>query len=598
MATSSATGGSSVAPSPTTETTLASDGGSGGWRPNDHAAGGTQSTGGASAAPAMGGTSSTTTIVDGGGGHRVEEAASDAGGVQDAGSTESLARANGETCLTDTECQSTHCVDQLCCESACDGQCQACSLVSGGTCTTLLSGQPVGKRTPCTNAGAVCGGSCTGSAGCTYPDSTTPCGATSGCIDSTTWQAGTACDGYGACSPPINVTCSPPDVCNVNTDGRCGKATYTQVGLSDSHTCAVVSDGTLRCWGDNSYAQLGVAGLAPRATPTLVPNLENVSAVTAGWLFTCVLLRSDQVSCWGYDCNGGLGCPWDRESPHQTCIPLASGSKVTEIHAGAEHACARTASGSVQCWGRNDHYQVGDGTTPASISGCGDTNSNRFGPVSVKGVAGAVGLAVNWWHGCAVLGSGAIRCWGGNDNGSVGNGDTVQHATSVVPRGLDGAAHQAVAVATGIDHSCALLRDGSIQCFGANGRGQLGDGTTQRSLVPISLSAPVSARGIAAGAGFTCALSDTSTIQCWGAGTGGELGNGAWLDSPVPVAVRFPESGVGITFSSLVTKIGHTCALTTAGSLWCWSGNSSGQLGDGTTAASNLPVEVPSPDRP
>ncbi|MBN1607596.1 MAG: hypothetical protein JW940_13245 [Polyangiaceae bacterium] len=500
---------------------------------------------------------------------------------------------DGEACFGNTECESIHCIDGVCCDSDCLGQCQTCAQQGRrGRCTVLASGQPVGKRTACTNAGLPCGGSCLGEPECSYPDETVGCRSEVGCVDRVTLKEGMACDGRGSCSVALTRTCRSPEVCNVNTDGDCGPPVYTEISAGEVHSCAVVSDGTLRCWGSNLYGQLGVDAGALLTTPRAVPGQENVKSVAVGWAHTCVLFRDGTVKCWGADYNGNIGCPNPTATfdPMQ-CTAFPSGSTVVEIAGGGEHACARKSDGTLECWGRNDYGAVGDGTSGLAASGL---NPHRYTPVAVLGIQDAIAITTGIWHSCAVSGSGAVLCWGYNGLGNLGTGDTTDHAVPapVVTLG-DSNVGAALAVSASCCHTCALMQDGAIRCFGSNEFGQLGDGTTLESHVPVSVTGLDSATAVAVGFEHTCALIGTGSVLCWGMGTSGQLGQGADSSSLVPAPV---ELGSKLAVTAISSKGSHTCVLTEIGGIWCWGANDYGQLGDGTLSSSNVPVTVPMPD--
>ncbi len=373
--------------------------------------------------------------------------------------------------------------------------------------------------------------------------------------------------------------CVAPYVCNRNIDNTCGPPRYTHVDVADVTTCAVVSDGTLRCWG----AQVGPASNAQYLAPYQVPAQEDVRAVATGWGSTCALLRTGQVDCWGYNANGQLGCASPTTSPNGPhCTPYPAGSPIEQLVAGAERICVRKKDSTVECWGRNDHGDVGDGTKTA-----------RFSPAVVSGISDATSIATGVWQACAVLASGSLRCWGANDRAQLGNGTTAATTVPTTVYGMDGRAVAVIAASPAEDHTCALLSSGSVRCFGENLYGELGSGQTSRlSAIPVSSGFQRPAVVVASGIGFTCAVLNDNSVQCLGRGDRGQLGNGEYAQSLVPVTVRLPE---GMSIRSLATKYAHICALTTEGRLWCWGANSDGQLGDGTTDDASVPVEVPVP---
>jgi len=243
------------------------------------------------------------------------------------------------------------------------------------------------------------------------------------------------------------------------------------------------------------------------------------------------------------------------------------------------------------CWGRNDFGEVGDGTSGRDGLG-GFIDAHRRAPVDVLGVRDAVQMAAGVWHTCAVSEDGTVQCWGRNEDGALGTGNTTDRSIPTPVIGIDGTNAGALSVAATGDHTCVTLRDGSIRCFGQNPFGQLGDGSTLSTPIPVLAQPPMTALTVVVGGRFTCALVTNDSVACWGAGPDGELGNGAYADSAAPVTVALPR---GVSVNAIVSKYQHTCVLSTEGRIWCWGANAYGQLGNGTVDAANRPVEVRGP---
>ena len=192
--------------------------------------------------------------------------------------------------------------------------------------------------------------------------------------------------------------------------------------------------------------------------------------------------------------------------------------------AAGRHTCALLSGGAIKCWGKNNFGQLGDGTT----------TSNSSTPVDVSGITTATSIGVGGFHTCALLSDGEIKCWGHNNFGQLGDGTTTGSITPVDVSGIT----TATSLALGESHSCALLSGGAIKCWGIHDSGQLGDGTTTgNSATPVDVSGITTATSIALGYGHSCALLSGGTIKCWGFNKRGQLGDGTTTDSATPVDV-------------------------------------------------------------
>jgi alpha-tubulin suppressor-like RCC1 family protein len=371
-------------------------------------------------------------------------------------------------------------------------------------------------------------------------------------------------------------------LCALALAGPAVAATATSVTAGLSHSCALTGVGGVKCWGEGVVGELGNGGRTASWSPVDVSGLTSgVTAVSAGIKFTCARTGAGGIKCWGLNGNGELGNGTIANSFTPVDVRgLTSGALA--VSAGMEYACAVTRAGGAKCWGYNADGELGNGTT-----------TDRSTPVDVSGLtSGVAAIAAGGGHTCALTSVGGVKCWGRNDRFQLGNGTTTNSSTPVDVNGLTSGV---VAISTGGDHTCALTTAGGVRCWGGNANGQLGNGTTGGSSTPvdvIGLTSGVTA--ISAGGLDTCAVTTAGGAKCWGINDFGELGNGTTSHATAtPTDVSGLSSGVIAIAAGAVTSAGgHTCALTSVGGVKCWGTGAEGQLGDGTFANSLTPVDV------
>lgn len=296
--------------------------------------------------------------------------------------------------------------------------------------------------------------------------------------------------------------------------------------------------------------------------------------VGVGERHACAIRTDQTVVCWGLNTFGALGDGSLDSSPSPV---LTTGLVQANVVAGGgTHTCAIVGDGTVRCWGDNARGQCDN-----------DTESSVRSPHTVVGISDAVSIGVGTQHTCVVRGSGSVECWGANDSGQLGRGTTTFGRNF---RQRVNGLTQAIAVAAGQSHTCAVSRDGSVSCWGSNGSSQLGDGTVMERNAPVLVTDVDNAIGITAGERHTCALLDDGTVSCWGNNSAGQLGVGNTSASPSPLRVRDLDRVTHITSGPSSAR--HTCALRDDGGLWCWGANDHGQLGDGSTDTRLVPVLV------
>jgi alpha-tubulin suppressor-like RCC1 family protein len=366
-----------------------------------------------------------------------------------------------------------------------------------------------------------------------------------------------------------------------------------QIASYAEHVCALRDDESLWCWGSNAKGQLGDGTATDQPRPVEVLDLMSVTGVSTGSRHTCASTRVDGLFCWGDNDAGQLG--QSDSAPQPRPVPVPSISDPIAVAVGAQHSCAVRKSGGAWCWGDNSDGQLGDGTT-RSIDV----------PVPVTDFTNVVELAAGDGFTCGRRDEGTVWCWGDDHLGQLGTGSAVvRPAPFEVPLApAAGGGAVALDVTAGGGHSCAVLADQSVACWGSNQSGQLGDNTTVDRASPAATSPPQYAEQIVAGGAHTCEhKNDPDTggdlgIWCWGRGDSGQIGLASLADTSVAVLALGPELGQP---AAIAAGDAHTCALLAQGGtigaaaggvVWCWGDNSNGQLGDGTSRDRSQPASV------
>lgn len=235
------------------------------------------------------------------------------------------------------------------------------------------------------------------------------------------------------------------------------------------------------------------------------------------------------------------------------------------VEAGSAHTCMVLPTGKVRCWGRGTYGQLGSGVA-----------SSQNVPVQVSGLPDlAKSVAAGSGHSCALLVDGSVHCWGDGVYGQIGNGEKTKQPEPVQVSGLESGVR---AIAAAGDHTCALKENGQVVCWGFGASGQLGNGETEDQAAPVSVDGLANVTALTAGSVHMCALLTTGRAKCWGFGTSGQLGNGEKASSSTPVDVADVED-----ITQLVAGAAHTCALLDTGAVTCWGAGTAGQLGNGET---------------
>ena len=316
----------------------------------------------------------------------------------------------------------------------------------------------------------------------------------------------------------------------VETVGLPGGVEFVTLSVGGRHACVVLGSGRIMCWGLGDAGQLGnnQAGYEyEEHRPVEVTGTpDGWSQVSGGYLHTCAIQQDSSAWCWGKNDYGQLGNGTLDDS--SVPVPVTGLAEVSSMTAGSYHSCAADASGSLWCWGRNDRGQLGN---PAAGEG-----SNV--PVRVEGIStGVLAIAIGTLHTCALLEGGGVMCWGENEFGQLGTGEGPGSDVPVAVSGLP-AARQ---IASGYEHTCVILEGGEAMCWGHNERGQVGDRTEGLGNIayrPVGVEGlPSDAVSIATGTFHTCVVLENATLLCWGHNAYGELGDGTTDNSLEPVVV-------------------------------------------------------------
>jgi alpha-tubulin suppressor-like RCC1 family protein len=393
------------------------------------------------------------------------------------------------------------------------------------------------------------------------------------------------------CEDPITPGAGTPTL----DDPIAGSVAAVSVG--GEHSCAITTSGDAYCWGSNEFGQLGVAigthncarldrHVPCEALPQLVAGGLKFQKIAAGGAHTCGLLTDGRIFCWGDNSQGQIGDP---------AVPFAvapravvTASLFSDVVAGDSHACGLRTDGVAACWGANDMGQLGVGNGGIGSATPVNANTNqRFASIS----AGAKRT-------CARTSTGIPFCWGSHWVARSINGIEVTRSQSTPVQTFLSPAFRQVSV--GGEVTCGLTLNGAAYCWEANPNGAMGDGSRVGSTSPVLVDAPLRFSSISAGSVETCAVADTGEPYCWGLGESGQLGvsrttlTGRCNGLPCALSPNRTHGWRG--YSSIAAGVGqHACGLTLGGSVYCWGAGSMGQRGDGTEGTQWSATRVPLP---
>jgi alpha-tubulin suppressor-like RCC1 family protein len=392
-----------------------------------------------------------------------------------------------------------------------------------------------------------------------------------------------------------------------------------QIATGADFACALSWERDIKCWGNNDLGQLGLGDTEPRGDESgemgdALPFVDiaasgSITGIEAGSTHACAIFGKGVLKCWGGNSRGqlGLGDTRDRGKlsgdmgANLPAVEVAPGHMVEQVALGGEHTCARLDDGSVKCWGHNDVGQLGLGDEIDRGDGGGEMgNSLPFVDLGPGRTARKITAGLN--HTCAILDDGSVKCWGHNFTGQLGQGNTFDRGNSGFEMGnwlsaIElGTGRTAIKIDAGNDHTCALLDDDSVKCWGANDHGQLGlgdDDARGDHAVEMGNALPTVSTGlvlepvsrVAAGSFHSCAIMGT-ILRCWGANDTGQLGLGddeSRGDEAQEMGLQLPAVAIGSGRTPVQVEGGwlFTCLRYANERVKCWGANDFGQLGYG-----------------
>jgi len=457
-----------------------------------------------------------------------------------------------------------------------DGCSAACTLESGWTCT----GNPSVCSTECGD-GAIAGDEICDDGNVAADD---------GCSELCTLEPGFECAGepsacVGFCGDGVQVAGETCDDGNFDSGDGCSLACQAEFGwdcvgvpsvcsldavldrvsLGIDGGCVLTTAGDVGCFGANTQGEVGI-GFEDVNVHLPTFTLDDVIALASGQQHHCAVRAGGAAWCWGDNLESQMGPMSTPPTDEHLPIEVTGTPPLVDIAAGDDHTCGLTGMGEVWCWGDNFHLQLGRG-------GMDTTDDPNPAAVPMPGGLAAVSLGLGDDHSCAVLSDTTVACWGDDDNGQQGNGPVAtDNSDAVLVTGLSGV----VQVEGGDDHTCALDGVGAVWCWGDNDNGQLGQGDVLDEDVPQPVVLPAAAVDVTLGDNFTCALLVDDTVYCWGEAADFQLASGDLLDvlTPNPVPGLPPGALVDVEAGSR-----GVCVVTAAAERYCWGYSQTGLLG-------------------
>ena len=340
------------------------------------------------------------------------------------------------------------------------------------------------------------------------------------------------------------------------------------LSAGENHTCVLKSNGEAHCWGDNSVGQLGNDSTASSMTPVAVSGDHKFTSISVGWDHTCGVTVDNDAYCWGRGRYGRLG----NGSSENSTIPTAvsGGLSFESVNSGLAHTCGLTTDGDAFCWGRGEDGILGNNSTESSPV-----------PVSVSGGLAFSSIEAGSATTCGITTNGDAYCWGASDFGNLlGQGEDELERKLTPGLVVGEFSFKPNSISVGLDHVCAISKTDKAVCWGRGRYGKLGIGSADSLGVIENLKTPREVKGnisfssITAGVFQTCGIATDDKAYCWGRNGSGQLGDGTTTMRVEPTAVSTDRS-----FRELTIGNDHTCGISSNDELYCWGDGNAGKLG-------------------
>ena len=381
--------------------------------------------------------------------------------------------------------------------------------------------------------------------------------------------------------------------------GGCIK-TWKQLTSGRVHTCGITSDDMAYCWGRNTVGQLGNNSTTNSSSPYPIYtggllNGKTIKSISTAAFHTCVIASDNEAYCWGQNSYGALG----NNSTSQSLVPvlvqdgaMPEGSTIKKISVGTDYTCAIASNNLPYCWGQNGWGQLGDNSTanssvPVQVYISGELNGKTVSSI-----------ATGERHTCVIASDSYAYCWGDNATGQLGDstGSSKSYPVAVY-RDFYLSGLTVKSVTADYFNTCVLASDNYEYCWGYNNTGQNGNNSTSMNTQPIPVYKTGVLNGktilsISTGEYNNCAIASNSLPYCWGSNNNGQIGDNSITQRQIPTAITMTGVLSGKTMKSILSGYTISCVIASDDNAYCWGNNEYGQLGNGTTIESHVPVAV------